>query len=66
MAKFQEGQKDQARQWYDRAVETMEQDHSQDHELRRFRVEAGALLGVADSPRSTGRKEEPESRSLKP
>jgi len=31
---------------------------SQDEELRRFRAEAAALLGVTDHPKSTGKKEE--------
>ena len=60
------GQKDKARQWYGRAVESMEKNKSQDDELRRFRAEAAALLGVTDHPTSSGKKEENAPRKPKP
>jgi Flp pilus assembly protein TadD len=42
------GDKDGARRWYDRAVEWMDQRQPKNEELRRFRAEAAALLGVKD------------------
>jgi len=66
MAHWQEGEKDQARQWYDKAVDTMEKNHSQDDELRRFRAEGAALLGLDDQPKRAGRKEANATRQSKP
>ena len=40
------GQKDEARQWYNRAVEWMEKNQPEDEELRHFRAEAAELLGM--------------------
>ena len=54
MAHWQKGDKDQARQWYDKAVNGMEKNKSRDEDLRRFRAEAAAVLGVTDHPKSTG------------
>jgi uncharacterized protein HemY len=48
MARWQVGDKEQARQWYDKAVLWMERNRPQDDELRRFRAEAAALLGIKD------------------
>jgi hypothetical protein len=45
MAHCRLGEKDQARQWYDKAVALMEKEKSPDEELRRFRAEARELLG---------------------
>jgi len=44
MAHWQLGERKEARQWYDRAVEWMEQHKPQNEELGRFRAEAEALL----------------------
>jgi tetratricopeptide (TPR) repeat protein len=46
MAHWQLGKKDEARQWYDKAVEWMEKNNLADDELRRFRTEAEELLGI--------------------
>jgi Flp pilus assembly protein TadD len=46
MAHWQLGNKDKARQWYDKAVACMERNKPKDGELRRFRAEAAELLGV--------------------
>jgi serine/threonine protein kinase/WD40 repeat protein len=46
MAHEQVGRKDQAREWYNRAVEWMKKARSKDEELDRFRAEAGELLGI--------------------
>jgi uncharacterized protein HemY len=46
MAHWQLGEKEQARTWYDRAVQWMDKHQPQDEELRRFRTEAAELLGV--------------------
>jgi superkiller protein 3 len=50
MAHWQQGHPDEARQWHDRAVEWMEANQPDDMELRRYRAEAAALLGIADPP----------------
>ena len=46
MAHWQLGDKEQSRKWYDRAVEWMEKNQPSDENLRRFRSEAAALLGI--------------------
>jgi hypothetical protein len=66
MAHWQAGQRDQARKWYAQAVDWMEKNKSQDEELRRFRDEAAALLGVSDGPSSTSKTEQSKPRSSKP
>jgi tetratricopeptide (TPR) repeat protein len=58
MACWQKGDKEKARPWFDKAVQWMEKNPLYDEELRRFRSEAAALLGVADPPKSTGKEEE--------
>jgi Flp pilus assembly protein TadD len=47
MAQWQLGEKDQARQWYDRAVQWMNKNQPQNEELVRFRT-AAKLLGIQD------------------
>jgi tetratricopeptide (TPR) repeat protein len=47
MAHWHMGEKEKAQQWYDRAVRWMEKHLPRDEELRRFRAEATALLGIA-------------------
>ena len=66
MAHQQKGDKDQARQWYDRAAIWMEKNKPKDEELLRFRAEAAALLGVSEDPKSAGKKEGNPTRSSKP
>ena len=44
MAHWQLGNKDQARKWYDQAVEWMDRDQPRNEELQRFRKEAEELL----------------------
>jgi tetratricopeptide (TPR) repeat protein len=46
MAHWQLGEKDKARQWYDRAVQWMDKNQPKNEELRRFRAEAAELLGL--------------------
>jgi tetratricopeptide (TPR) repeat protein len=46
MAHWKLGEKDKARQWYEKAVQWMEKNNPQDDELRRFRAEAEELLGI--------------------
>jgi len=48
MAHWQLGEKDEARKWFDQAVEWMQKNTPQNEELRRFREEAAELLGVKD------------------
>jgi len=66
MACWQKGDKDQARQWYDNAVNGMEKNKSQDEELRRFRAEAATLLGVKADAMATEKKEENPRQRSKP
>ena len=58
MAHWHKGEKDQARQWYDKAVTAMDKNQSQGEEPRRFRVEAAALLGITERPAPISKKEE--------
>jgi tetratricopeptide (TPR) repeat protein len=46
MAHWKLAQKEEARKWYDRAVQWMEKNAPQNEELRRFRAEAEELLGI--------------------
>jgi len=46
MSHWQLEEKDQAQQWYDRAVQWMDKRTTQDKELRRLRSEAEELLGI--------------------
>ena len=48
MAHWQLGDKEQARKWYDQALEWMEKNKPQDEELKRFRAEAAELLGLKE------------------
>ena len=57
MAHWQLGHKDEARQWYDNAVEWMEANRPNDEELLRFRAEAEELLGVEPHAKTPSRKE---------
>jgi tetratricopeptide (TPR) repeat protein len=47
MAHWRLGERDEARQWYDRAVQWTEKKRPKDEELRRFRDEAAGLLGLS-------------------
>jgi tetratricopeptide (TPR) repeat protein len=47
MAHWKLNEKEKARTWYDRAVAWMDKNSPQDEELKRFRDEATALLGLA-------------------
>jgi serine/threonine protein kinase len=50
MACWQLEKRDQARTWYDRAIESMHKYQLKNDELKQFRAEAAALLGVTDLP----------------
>jgi tetratricopeptide (TPR) repeat protein len=49
MAHWQLGEKDKAREWYDRAAEWMDKNQPTNEELLRFRAEAAALLAVENN-----------------
>ena len=66
MAHRQKGDRDQARQWYDRAAIWMEKNKPKDDELLRFRAEATALLGVSEDPKSAGKKEDDPTQRSRP
>jgi serine/threonine protein kinase/Flp pilus assembly protein TadD len=59
MAHWQMDHQEEARKWYDKAVPWMDKNKSQDDELRRFRAEAEALLGVKDSLPRNGKEVSP-------
>ena len=48
MAHWQLDEKDEARKWYDEAIEWMEKNEPNNEELRSFRGEAAALLGTIE------------------
>jgi len=48
MAHWRKGNKDEARKWYTQAINWMEQNKSEDRELRQFRAETESLLGIVD------------------
>ena len=50
MAQWQLGEKEKASTWYDQAIAWMDKNNPQNEELRRFRAEAAALLGIKDEP----------------
>jgi tetratricopeptide (TPR) repeat protein len=58
MAHWQLGHKDEARKWYDKAIQWMEQNKPADEELRRFRAEAAELLGIPLKPPAAKEKTE--------
>jgi Flp pilus assembly protein TadD len=53
MAYWQMGNREPARNWYDKALAWMDKHKPPDEELIRFRAEAAELLGVKDSPPRT-------------
>jgi tetratricopeptide (TPR) repeat protein len=48
MTYWQLGDKEQAHKWYAQAVQWMDKNQPRDVELRHFRAEAAALLGIRD------------------
>jgi eukaryotic-like serine/threonine-protein kinase len=48
MTRWQQGQRKEARQWFDQAISWIERTKSKDAELDRFHAEAAALLGLSD------------------
>jgi WD40 repeat protein/Flp pilus assembly protein TadD len=52
MARWQLGEKEKARHCYNQAVQWMQRNKPNDEELRRFRAEAGALLGIGEPTRA--------------
>jgi hypothetical protein len=48
MTHWQLDHKEEARKWFDKAVERMEKNQPGNEQLRRFRAEAAELLGVKD------------------
>ncbi|MBI3464627.1 MAG: tetratricopeptide repeat protein, partial [Planctomycetes bacterium] len=63
MAHWQLGNKEEARKYYDRAVEWMAENSPNHPELRRFRDEARELLAIHDDAKS--KKDRSPSRALK-
>ena len=56
MAHWQLGHKDEARRWSDRAVQWMAKNGANNDELRRFRAEAAALLGLPEPVGPAGKE----------
>jgi uncharacterized protein HemY len=62
MAHWQQGDREKARAYYDRAVGYLNEQKPLDEDLNRFRAEAAALLGVAEmkpAETTTGKAEGP-------
>ncbi len=59
MARHQLGNKEQAKSRFNQAIAWMDKNQPNDPELRRFRAEAAALLGITEAPRP---KEAPGGR----
>ena len=57
VAHWQLNEKDKARAWYDQAIAWMDKHNSQDKELKRFRVEATDLLGLAKAAQTQNKKD---------
>jgi Flp pilus assembly protein TadD len=57
MAHWQLDDKDKARAWYDQAVTWMDKNKPQDADLKRFRAEATALLGLAKAAQTQNKKD---------
>jgi serine/threonine protein kinase/tetratricopeptide (TPR) repeat protein len=57
MAHWKLNEKEKARAWYDRAVAWMDKNSPKNEELKRFRVEAAALLGLAKAAEAQNKKE---------
>jgi superkiller protein 3 len=55
MAHRQLGHPDEAAEYYHKAVRWVEKHQPKNKELRRFRAEAAALLGIADDPKAPGK-----------
>jgi tetratricopeptide (TPR) repeat protein len=53
MAHWQLGHKDEAGSYFHKAVAWMDKHQPKNEELRRFRAEAAALLGIADNPKDS-------------
>jgi uncharacterized protein HemY len=51
MACWKLDDKEEARRWYDMAVERANRDSPEDTDLLRFRAEAAALLAIPEQPR---------------
>ncbi len=54
MAYWDLGNKDEARRWYDEAVDWMDKNMPDDKGLRRFRAEAEKLMGIEENHKDTG------------
>src|SRR5262249_22150562 len=55
MTRWQQGNHQEARQWFDQAITWIERTRSDDAEVRRFHAEAAALLGLAGPQAQIGR-----------
>jgi tetratricopeptide (TPR) repeat protein len=62
MAHWQLNEKKKARAWYDKAVQWMDMHQPKNEELRRFRAEAAALLGIKEPPRQKGKEVSPRNK----
>ena len=60
MARWQSGQHQEARGWFDRAVESMRKTRGKSEELDRFHAEAARLLGIGEIRSSVREERTPE------
>jgi tetratricopeptide (TPR) repeat protein len=64
MSHWQLGDKEAARKWYGAAARWQEMFEPANDELRRFRAEAAALLGLSDQPAAAPRQHSADEREL--
>jgi tetratricopeptide (TPR) repeat protein len=64
MAHWQLGNKEVARKWYTAADRWMEKNYPGNEELRRFRAEAAALLGLPEQSSATQKQSSKDDREL--
>jgi hypothetical protein len=63
MAHWQLGHKEEARKWYDKAVEWTEKNNPKEEDLPRFRAEAAELLGIPLKPPAAKEKTEQKPKA---
>jgi serine/threonine protein kinase/tetratricopeptide (TPR) repeat protein len=62
MAHWQLDEKEEARRWYDKAIEWIKQNPTEDEELKRFHAEAAELLGTIEEAKPQKPKQAPDEK----
>src|SRR5262249_24236669 len=66
MTRWQQGRRQEARQWFDQAIAWIGRANSPDPELRRFRAEAATLLGPDRPALCPDEREAPKAKASGP